>query len=120
MPSKVFPPLEVEQMFNNIRRRYEASREGGTRKVPYSPTEYEEDVEQVLSGLFPFSVLSGLRLFSAANRQRFDLGIEIDNLMHFRLGGTDYIVIVESKKQEIEARGDRWVTNYADKEGCAR
>ncbi len=110
----------MDQILKNMRRRYQASLESREKKVPYSPTEYEQDVHQVLSGLFPFSVLSGLRLFSAANRQKFELGIEIDNLMHFRLGGTDYIVLVESKKQEIEARGDRWVTNYGGEEKCAR
>ena len=119
MSTSPFPSPQVEQTLKNIRIRYEASLEKKEKKVPYSPEEYEQDVKQVLSGLFPFSVLSGLRLFSVANRQKSELGIEIDNLMHFRCGRSDYIVIVEAKKQEIEARGDRWVTKYKNGEGCA-
>ena len=59
--------------------------------------------------LFPYSVLSGVRLFSAKNRLQHELGIEIDNLMHLRLEGTDYVILVEAKNQKLQVNGDKWI-----------
>jgi len=81
----------------------------------YSAAEFEQDVEELLERLFPFAVLSGLRLFSAVNRLSYELGIEIDNLLHFRIDRTDLIVVVEAKNQEIkvEPKG-RWTAQYPE------
>jgi len=71
--------------------------------------------------MFPFSVLSGLRLFSAANRLTYERGIEIDNLLHLRLGGTDFVVLVEAKNQQIELDDTgRWIAKYKTGPKCTR
>ena len=60
--------------------------------------------------LFPFSILPGIRLFSSQNTGIDDFGIEVDNLLHIRLGGVDYVVVIEAKNQaiEIDSKGNWW------------
>ena len=92
----------------------------GANKTEYTPEEYELDVHKLLDAMFPYSVLSGLRLFSAETRQHRDHGFELDNLIHLRLGGTDHIIVVEAKKPSIRAEGGKWNVAYADGPKCAR
>ncbi len=50
--------------------------------MAYSPAEYEKDVRELLTRLFPYGVLSGLRLFNVQNRLERDFGFEMDNILH--------------------------------------
>jgi len=114
-----FPSEFAKKTIKNIQSRYRADQLGPNR-VKYSAYEYEQDIEELLEGFFPFARISGLRLFSPANRLETEFGFEMDNLMHLRLGGTDYILIVEAKKQAIEITGGKWQVRYGVKTSCAK
>ena len=70
--------------------------------------------------LFPFSVLPGIRLFSTEPRGKIDFGFEMDNLIHVRFEGIDYIVEIEAKHQPVFADKGRWLVKYEEDSSCAR
>ena len=88
--------------------------------APYSARSFERDVTRLLTDLFPFSVLSGVRLFSSEPCGRIDFGFEMDNLLHLRLGEIDHIVIVEVKNQSVNTDKGRWSVQYDGSTSCAR
>lgn len=109
--------------------------------VPYDSRAFEEDVRALLEKMFPFSVLSGLRLFSPTNRvisgalsaaaleseesssvdsTLSDWGFEMDHLFHFRSNGDDVLVVIETKNQSIKVDGDQWLATYGTETKCAK
>jgi hypothetical protein len=86
----------------------------------YSAKEFEGDVADFVDAMFPFSVLSGVRIFSAAERMSDMRGFELDNLLHIKEGGVDYIVSIEAKKQMVTVDTDGWMVQYQGKPKCAR
>lgn len=111
-----FPPNQVFEIINKIQRRYSTS---SFRTGFYTPGEYEKDVTDLLEKAFPFARVSGPRLFNATTRLDEELGVEVDNLLHFRKNEIDYIIVVEAKKQKVANNGNQWIVTYADKEKCA-
>jgi hypothetical protein len=120
MPTSHFPPAEAKELLKKIKDRRRGMNSGPQSRTQYTPEEYERDVHALLLAMFPFSVLPGLRLFSAARRQFRDHGFELDNLLHLRLGETDHIIIVESKKPRITVGGGQWTVGYSDGPKCAK
>lgn len=82
-------------------------------RIPYDPTEFEQDVQRLLDLAFPFCCLPGIQVFSPCKRGETEFGSEMDHLLHFRMGGTDYLVVVEAKMQSVQVDGDRWRVNYS-------
>lgn len=115
-----FPSERAKETIQNIRNRYRADSLPQPGRVKYSAQEYERDIATLLDDFFPFARISGLRLFSPTNRLKKELGFEMDNLMHLRLGGTDFIVIVEAKKQRVEINNGRWQVTYGENVSCAK
>jgi hypothetical protein len=111
-----FPPNQVFEIINKIQRRYSTAY---SKTGFYTPGEYEKDVTDLLEKAFPFARVSGPRLFNATTRLDEELGVEVDNLLHFRKDEIDYIIIVEAKKQKVANNGNQWIVTYADKEKCA-
>jgi hypothetical protein len=81
----------------------------------YDAMSFESDITSLLSHLFPCSVLSSVRIFSSESMDH-DVGYEVDNLMHFRSGGDDFIVFVETKKQSIRLHDGSWFAKYGESE----
>lgn len=111
-----FPPNQVFEIINKIQRRYSTA---SFKTGLYLPGEYEKDVADLLEKAFPFARISGPRLFNATTRLDEELGVEVDNLLHFRKDEIDYIIVVEAKKQKVANNGNQWIVTYADKEKCA-
>jgi hypothetical protein len=86
----------------------------------YSPKAFENDVNRLMDELFPFSVLPGIRLFSTEPRGKIDYGFEMDNLIHVRFEGIDYLVEIEAKHQPVLADKGRWLVKYEAESSCAR
>ena len=108
-----------QEILARIRRRFdEVSREGSEAK--YSAEEFEKNVGEFLEAAFPFSVLSGVRLFSAASRLSEARGLELDNLLHIRQAPNDLVVVIESKKQLVKVGTDGWIVEYSGRRKCAR
>ncbi len=115
-----FPSHTAAEVSRRIQERKRGDVAIGASRVKYSAKEYEEDVEELLTHLFPFSTISGLRIFNPARRGDSDFGFEIDNLVHIRRGGSDFILVVEAKKQKVNVQGDRWLVNYDTGPKCAK
>jgi hypothetical protein len=120
------PPVPVllraerpKEILWRIKRRFDdANRKADETK--YSPKEFERDVSELLEAIFPFSVLSGIRLFSAAARLSEARGYELDNLLHIRHAASDHVVVIETKKQKVKVGPDGWMAQYEDGPKCAR
>jgi hypothetical protein len=88
--------------------------------IPYESGEFESDMQRLLELQFPFSCLPGIQIYSPRKRGKQELGAEfgaeIDHLLHFRLGGTDYLVVVEVKMQPLEVSEKGWRATYTNKE----
>lgn len=110
---------------------------------PYLARDFERDVKELLEAMLPFSILSGLRLFSPTHRSPaplkegepeipstdisepitavdHDCGFEMDNIFHFHCSGDNFIVVVESKNQPVQIAGDRWQFQYESGPKCAK
>ena len=99
-----------------ICRRFEQRNE-----IPYSAADYERDVLDLLNRLFPYSVLPGIRLYNPHNEQNSDFGVELDNLLHFRMAGIDWIIEVEAKMQPVTVAKDKWLVRYdSGEKDCRR
>jgi schlafen family protein len=111
----MFPPriTAVREIEKRIAERVQ-------RRSDYSGQQFERDVTELLDTLFPYSVLSGVRLFSARRRGRIAYGYEIDNLLHVRHRGADYIVLIDAKRQTVAIEGNRWTVQYDDGKKCAK
>ena len=93
------------------RRMFRVENRHPNDRLPYSSEEYEDDLTRLLEWMFPHAVLPGIRIFSPELLNR-DYGCEMDNLVHLRLDGYDYIVIVEAKKQSVQVSNGGWFTTY--------
>lgn len=113
MPNESFISTRAAEVLRYIQQKL--IRGGG-----YSASNYEGDVTRLLYQLFPFSVLPGVRLFSSEPRGKIAYGFEIDNLVHLRFSGVDYLVIVEAKKQSIRVEKGRWFVTYDGQPKSAR
>lgn len=120
MSANPFPRTEAKVRLKKIKDRRQGMRNQRPVRTEYSSEEYERDLHELLEAMFPYSVLSGLRLFSAETRGYRDHGFELDNVMHLRVSGTDYIVVIEAKKPSVNAEGGRWPILYADGPKCAK
>lgn len=118
-----FPPPAADEILERISLRYRASlpepsgQFGGAprdrlKRVRYAPDEFEDDISKLLDTVFPFSRISGPRLFSAARRLTHSLGIEVDNILHLRQNEIDHIVVIEAKKQVVEITQGKWRIQY--------
>ncbi len=85
-------------------------------KIPYESGEFESDMQRLLELQFPFSCLPGIQIYSPRKRGELEFGTEIDHLLHFKLGGTDYLVVVEVKMQTLEVSEKGWRATYTAKE----
>jgi hypothetical protein len=119
MPHTSIRPAETRDILDRIAWKQRAHNQAGS-SLPYSGKDFETDVKELLDRLFPFSTLTGLRLFSATHRLSVqketgsgeeiggeetentilddDWGFEIDHLFHFRCNADDFIVLIETKK----------------------
>lgn len=64
------PPLTRDRqttLSNGITQRKNGSKRPDD-PIPYKSGDFEEDVRDLLEKIFPFSIVSGLRLFSPTNR----------------------------------------------------
>lgn len=104
---------------DRIERRFAAANENES-EAKYESDEYEDDIAEFMESMFPFSVLSGLRIFGAAARTTGEYGFEIDNLIHIKQGGVDYIVEIEAKKQFVKVGDGEWKVEYRGKQECAK
>lgn len=129
------PTKRIESITNVIEKRWRASQEnpsnsegnttqvlsseatnGGRVTIPYESGEFESDMQRILDLQFPFSCLPGIQIYSPRNRGNGEFGTEIDHLLHFKLGGTDYLVVVEVKMQTLEVSEKGWRATYTNKE----
>lgn len=119
MPRRSLQPLCSESL-RRIRTRLKSDGQHGVTRTPYSPQEFEQDVHQLLTHIFPHSVLSNVRLFDPKNttdsEYGFDTeyGFEIDSLFHVRFGGVDWIVSIECKKQLVAVQKGEWLVQYSE------
>jgi len=104
---------------DRIERRFAAANENEA-EAKYESDEYEDDIAEFMESMFPFSVLSGLRIFGAAARTTGEYGFEIDNLIHIKQGDFDYIVEIEAKKQVVKVGDGEWQVEYRGKQECAK
>jgi hypothetical protein len=112
--SELFDSSSVRSRIAEIRSKLRADSIQGMNRRLYSPTEYEDDVTEILRALFPYGVLPGIRLFSPTVA-RGEYGYEIDNMLHFRTSEVDILLLVESKKQEVKVDNSRWHVFYDNK-----
>lgn len=103
-----------------IRDKYSRSISRGADSIPFTGLEYETLLHRFLDNWFPHSVLPGVHLFSPAKRGTEELGHEMDNLFHLRLGETNYLVVIEAKAQPVKLEGGKWVVSYDGKKKCAK
>ena len=92
---------------DNIQKKYEADLRKGKEQIPYTPEEFETDISKWLDLVFPFSSLPGIRVFSPHRRIKTDYGIEVDHLLHFNFGVSDFIIVIEAKKQTVQVEGGK-------------
>lgn len=100
------------KLLSKIEAREKSVRQGGSDYV-----DFENDVHQLLSMLFPHSILQSVRLFSPSQSKQKEFGLEMDNLFHIKHGGFDYIISVEVKNQSVEIESDDWICKYAKADG---
>lgn len=81
------------------------------RSVPYRNNDFEDDMSELLLSIFPFGVLSGIRLYSP-NIPSGDYGFEVDNIIHIQAGNIDAILLVEVKNQKILISKNTWEGAY--------
>ncbi|PAW71385.1 MAG: hypothetical protein B9S30_01000 [Verrucomicrobiia bacterium Tous-C5FEB] len=89
-------------------------------QIPYGPNEFELDILRLIELQFPFSALPGIQIFSPLRRDDNGFGSEIDHLMHFQEAGTDYLIVIEAKKQTIDVRDSSWLATYGGKPKCCK
>jgi hypothetical protein len=106
--------------FAAARQKQQRILQRASRASDYSPQDFERDVTALLEEMFPFSVLSGIRLFSSEPRGRIAYGFEMDNLLHFRISEIDYVVLVDAKKQVVRGEGGSWIVIYDNEKKCAK
>lgn len=121
-------PPEVRQLLNIMERRWRACQDdeqdpvstvsssyGNSfrrEQIPYGPSEFERDVQQLLGFLAPFSALPGIQVFDPRERGFGDFGAEIDHVLHIQTGISDVLVLIEVKRQPIRHEGDEWIVTY--------
>lgn len=90
---------------------------------------FEEIVGSTLRRVFPWCVISNVRLFDPRVADSEDpFGVELDYIVHFRTGTRDHILIVECKFTTISFVGSDilpqalkdWVVSYWDKKKSAK
>lgn len=80
-----------------------------------TPREFEREVTAMLSEMFPHSVLADVRLFNPASSTSDVNGCQLDNLIHIRHEGIDYLVEIEVKHQPLRlVPGGDWELDYTD------
>lgn len=110
-----FSTTQTKELIKKIDQRLERDLSPQRDADKYSPEDFEKDITALLSHLFPCSILSGVRIFSGESMDH-DHGYEVDNLLHVRSGGKDFIVIVEAKKQSVRISEGKWMAWYKDKD----
>ena len=118
-PTRTESEAALDQL-KRIQARYKEAKSSGKMGATYNGAEFEKDVKTCLNLWFPYSVLSGVRLFTPSMRKTGAFAYEIDNLFHVREAGTDYLIVVESKLGEIAVEGKEWRVTYGAKNKCAR
>ena len=81
------------------------------RSAPYRNNDFENDMSELLLSIFPYGVLSGIRLYSP-NIPSGDYGFEVDNIIHIQAGNIDAILLVEVKNQKILISKNSWEGAY--------
>jgi hypothetical protein len=110
-----FTTSQTKDLIKTIDQRLERDKAAKIEADWYRSDDFENDITALLSHLFPCSVLPGVRIFSGESIDH-DHGYEVDNLLHVRSGGKDFIVIVEAKKQSISVKDGKWMVMYGDTE----
>jgi hypothetical protein len=120
MASVLYTPKTTE-LIKQIGRRVRRGNQppASSEFEPYLSVDFEDDIARLLGLLFPFSVLSSIRIFSSEQKQR-DFGYEVDNTFHIRREGVDYIVTIEAKNQPVKIESGRWLVAYHDGPKCCR
>lgn len=109
--NEAFPPRAAVTYLESVSRRLRRSLQRKERSP--CPTiklgkEFEKALGILLHKAFPSAVQKNLKLSLPDAPQ-----CEIDNLIHIRLGSTDYLVEVEVKLQDIQSDSEnQWMARY--------
>lgn len=111
--NEAFPPHAAVTYLESVTRRLRRSlqrSERSSRPTIELGKEFEKALGILLHKAFPSAVQKNLELSLPDAPQ-----CEIDNLIHIRLGGTDYLVEVEVKLQNIQNDSEnQWMARYPD------